>query len=151
MSAKKNPTTPKTTTTKKAKAPKVAIPTAPDAVVAESQAPATLAPANDANEAKAAQLTATKNPKAKAGKTAKPEKSKKMSALDAAAKVLADAGQPMNCSDMIEAMTKKGLWSSPNGLTPAATLYAAILRETKVKGDAARFVKTERGKFAAKA
>jgi hypothetical protein len=43
------------------------------------------------------------------------------------------------------------LWTSPNGLTPAATLYAAILRELKVKGADARFVKTERGKFAAKA
>ena len=44
---------------------------------------------------------------------------------------------------------KQGLWSSPNGATPAATLYSAILRELK-KGDAARFQKTERGKFAAK-
>jgi hypothetical protein len=81
---------------------------------------------------------------------AKPAKPKKLSALDAAAKVLADAGQPMNCTELIDAMTKAKLWTSANGLTPHATLYSAILREQKVKGDAARFVKVERGKFAAK-
>jgi hypothetical protein len=94
---------------------------------------------------------AAKAPKTKAPKAAKPEKPKKLSALDAAAKVLTDAGQSMNCTEMIEAMTKARLWTSPNGLTPGATLYAAILREMKVKGDDARFVKTERGKFAPKA
>ena len=88
---------------------------------------------------------------AKANVIAKPTKPKTLSALDAAAKVLADEGKPMNCPELIEAMTKKGLWTSPNGLTPAATLSAAILRETKVKGAEARFVKTERGKFSAKA
>ena len=88
---------------------------------------------------------------AKANVTAKPKKPKTLSALDAAAKVLADEGKPMNCPELIEAMTKKGLWTSPNGLTPAATLSAEILRETKVKGADARFVKTERGKFSAKA
>ena len=41
-----------------------------------------------------------------------------------------------------------GLWQS-EGKTPSATLYSAILRETKTKGEAARFRKTERGKFVA--
>lgn len=57
----------------------------------------------------------------------------------------------MNCQEMIDAMVKANLWSSPNGQTPAATLYSAILRETNTKGPASRFTKTERGKFAAKA
>jgi hypothetical protein len=57
----------------------------------------------------------------------------------------------MTTAEMIEAMAKKKLWSSPNGLTPAATLYSAILREINTKGKDARFKKTERGKFAAKA
>ena len=35
--------------------------------------------------------------------------------------------------------------------TPQATLYAAMLREIKTKGKDARFVKTERGKFASTA
>ena len=73
---------------------------------------------------------------------------KKVSALDAAAKVLGEAAQALGCKEMIEAMAAKGYWSSPAGRTPAGTLYAAILREIATKGDAARFQKTERGKFA---
>jgi hypothetical protein len=72
----------------------------------------------------------------------------KPSALDAAAKVLQEAGTPMTCQEMIAAMAAKGYWSSPVGKTPAATLYSAILREITTKGDTARFAKTERGKFA---
>jgi HB1, ASXL, restriction endonuclease HTH domain len=87
-----------------------------------------------------------KNPKAKK-KTAKAEKAKKPSALDAAAKVLAETGEPMNCKELIEAMAAKGYWTSPKGKTPAATLYAAILRETSTKGAKSRFKKSERGKF----
>lgn len=79
---------------------------------------------------------------------AKPEaKPKKLSALDAAAKVLGEKGEAMNCKEMIEAMTAKGYWISPGGQTPHATLYSAILREISVKGNDARFKKTERGKF----
>ena len=72
-----------------------------------------------------------------------------MSCLDAAAKVLKAVKEPMNCQEMIKAMADKGYWSSPNGLTPHATLYSAILRELKTKGAEARFKKAERGKFAA--
>ena len=87
--------------------------------------------------------------KAQAAKTITADiKTKKLSAIDAAAKVLGDAGQPMNCQELIEVMAKKGLWTSPGGKTPHATLYASILRELKVKGKEARFKKTERGKFA---
>ena len=75
-------------------------------------------------------------------------KEKKLSALDAAAKVLGETGQPMNCPEMIAAMAAKGYWSSPGGQTPAATLYSAILRELTTKGAASRFQKTERGRFA---
>jgi hypothetical protein len=71
--------------------------------------------------------------------------------LDAAAQVLAAAGQPMRAKEMITAMAEQGLWSSPNGKTPEATLYAAILREIGTKGDAARFRKVERGQFASTA
>jgi len=71
----------------------------------------------------------------------------KLSALDAAAKVLQESGQPMNCPEMIAAMAAKGYWTSPAGKTPAATLYAALLREIKIKGAQARFHKTARGHF----
>ena len=84
----------------------------------------------------------------KVAKQPKPKKEKKLSALDAAAKVLAEAGEPLNCRQMIEQMAAKGLWTSPGGQTPSATLYSAILRELEKKGKDARFQKTERGKFA---
>jgi hypothetical protein len=73
-----------------------------------------------------------------------------VSALDAAAKVLAEAGEPMTTKRMIEAMAAKSYWTSPGGATPHATLYSALLREINTKGKDARFVKTERGKFAVK-
>ena len=76
---------------------------------------------------------------------------KKVSALDAAARVLAEAGAAMSTQALIEAMAAKGYWTSPGGQTPAATLYSVILRETTTKGEHSRFVKTERGKFALKA
>ena len=57
----------------------------------------------------------------------------------------------MNTKAMIEAMAKKGYWTSPGGKTPAATLYSAILREIQTKGREARFKKTERGLFASNA
>ena len=81
---------------------------------------------------------------------AKKEKVKKVSAIDAAARVLGEAKEPMTCLEMIKTMAEKGYWTSPGGATPHATLYAAILREIKVKGKDARFAKTERGKFGLK-
>ena len=71
----------------------------------------------------------------------------KMSGLDAAAKVLADAREPLDTKTMVERMIGQGLWTT-GGKTPAATIYAAIIREIAVKGDASRFVKSDRGKFA---
>ena len=90
----------------------------------------------------------TPTPAKTKAKKAKEPKAKKISALDAAARVLEETGQPMTCPEMIEAMTAKKYWASPKGLTPAATLYSAVLREIKAKGKESRFVKTERGKFA---
>lgn len=85
--------------------------------------------------------------------SAKPAKKKagpkRMSALDAAALVLKDAKDGMRASDLIAAMTKRGLWSSPGGKTPDATLYAAMIREIAAKGKESRFRKLERGLFAA--
>jgi hypothetical protein len=93
--------------------------------------------------------TVPKTPAADADKASGPATPRKQgSALDAAAQVLAETGQPMNCPDLIKAMAAKGYWTSPHGKTPHATLYAAILREITTKGKEARFTKTERGKFA---
>jgi len=71
----------------------------------------------------------------------------KLSQLDAAAKVLGALGEPANCPELVKAMAEKGLWTSPGGKTPEATLYSSILREIKTKGKDARFVKAERGRF----
>jgi HB1, ASXL, restriction endonuclease HTH domain len=86
-------------------------------------------------------------PKLQRKAPAEPE-DKKLSALDAAAKVLAEKRKPMSCQELIGAMAVKGYWTSPGGKTPAATLYSAMLREITTKGDQARFTKTGRGYFA---
>ena len=87
--------------------------------------------------------TATKKAKAATGAS----KYKKLSALDAAAKVLADSKEAMNCKELVEMLAAKKLWTSPGGKTPHATLYSAIVREINTKGKDARFKKAERGKF----
>ncbi len=96
-----------------------------------------------------AKKTAKKTTKTKATRTTKPKakRTNTMSALDAAAKVLAETKRAMTTKEMIEAMAAKNYWRSPGGATPPATLYAALLRELNVKGKNARFKKTERGKF----
>lgn len=100
-------------------------------------------------------VKATKDAKAEAGrdmgepgaKGAKRE-AKPMSLLDAAAHLLSlGTGDPMRCQDIVDLAVERGLWTPGIGRTPANTLYASILREIKTKGDASRFVKTERGKF----
>ena len=91
--------------------------------------------------------TKTKATKAPTTKKTKGPKEKKLSAIDAAAQVLAASKEPMNAKEMIEAMAAKALWTSPGGKTPHATLYSAILREIQNKGNDARFKKVERGKF----
>ena len=110
---------------------------------------------------KAAKKTASKGRKPQAkGKTAaakvkpaaktkakSPRADGKMSGLDAAAKVLAEAGEALGCKTIVERALAKGYWKT-DGKTPQATVYAAILREIQKKGKDARFKKTERGKFA---
>ena len=58
------------------------------------------------------------------------------------------SGGEMSAREMVAAMTEKGLWSSPGGKTPDATLYSAIIREIGAKGSDSRFRKTARGRFA---
>lgn len=89
--------------------------------------------------------------KAKAGSNADAEAEappRKPSALDAAAEVLQGAAEPMSARDLVREMGERGLWSSPSGKTPDATLYSAIIREIGAKGSDSRFAKTGRGRFA---
>lgn len=80
-------------------------------------------------------------------KTRQPNTNGNLSQLDAAVKVLTEAGAPMTTKGMIEAMASKGYWTSPGGKTPHATLYSALLRDIQNKGDASRFTKVDRGQF----
>jgi hypothetical protein len=95
-------------------------------------------------------MAASKNPKKpKSKKTpATGAEAKKLSALDAAAKVLEETGQPLSTKELIEAMAQKGYWSSPGGKTPASTLYSGIIKEITTQGKESRFQKTARGRFA---
>lgn len=101
-------------------------------------------------KAKDAKPSATGVTKGEA-KTAKLKKSKakRMSAIDAAATVLASAKEPMRAADLVKVMAERGLWTSPGGKTPEATLYAAMLREISTRKSESRFRKVERGLFAA--
>jgi hypothetical protein len=84
----------------------------------------------------------------KAPKEKKPaKKDGKLSGLDAAAKVLAEAGTPLKCTEIVERALKAGYWQT-NGQTPSATLYSAMLREINVKGKESRFKRTDKGTFA---
>jgi hypothetical protein len=71
---------------------------------------------------------------------------RKRGGLNAAAKVLQEAGEPLNCQEMVKRMLEKGYWKT-GGKTPTSTINAAIAREIKAKGQASRFRKVERGKF----
>jgi hypothetical protein len=95
-------------------------------------------------DAKAPAKVGGKKPKA-----AKPAKAKRMSGLDAAAKVLVESKEPLGAQDIVKAMEQRGYWKSPGGKTPHATIYAAMVREINEKGKAARFKKVDRGMFAA--
>ena len=131
--------------------------TTDEAVPAQTPTQAELASVEAARAANAptAETTRTDTPTAAEGVTTEPDSTrlnqpapvKRLSALDAAAKVLVETGQAMSCAELIAAMAAKGYWSSPKGRTPAATLYSALLRELQTKGENARFVKAARGKF----
>jgi flagellar hook-length control protein FliK len=92
---------------------------------------------------------AKKKTSAKASR-AKPAKKAngKLSAINAAAKVLGETKKALNCKGLVEAMADKGYWKSPGGQTPDRTLYSAILREINNKGKQSRFKKADRGQFA---
>ena len=74
---------------------------------------------------------------------------RKLSGLDHAAQVLAESKKPLNAKTIAERTIAAG-WET-KGATPHATLYAAMIREIKAKGENSRFKKTDRGLFASNA
>jgi len=112
------------------------------------------APAKKLARANTAATVAKATPKAsmmaKPAKNATPPKQvakpKRVSGLDLAAKVLADAKEPLQAKAIAERAIAAG-WQT-TGKTPHATLYAAMIREIAKKGKGSRFKKTDRGLFA---
>ena len=101
-----------------------------------------IAPAATPKASKPAKASAKATPKSVA---AIPKKG--LSLLNAAATVLERSGEAMPVRAMIEEAKASGLWTPGGGKTPEQTLYSAIIREIKDKGDMSRFRKDGRGRF----
>ena len=118
--------------------------------------PAASAKAARSPKSKPAEAKPATAPKAdaEAAKPAEPKEAKvrKLSLLSAAAEDLAESDEPLNCRRMIDLAKERGLWTPGAGKTPEQTLYSAIMREIRDKGDAARFRKSPlRGHYLAPA
>ena len=102
----------------------------------------------ESQDGEAAAATAPKAAKPKAAKPAATAPEKGLSLLNAAAAVLEQSDEPLAVRAMIEKAKESGIWTPKGGKTPEQTLYSAIIREIKDKGDASRFRKAGRGLFA---
>jgi len=72
---------------------------------------------------------------------------KKLSLLEAAARILKQSPTPLNCREMVERATAAGLWNPTGAKTPEQSLYGAIFREINGKENP-RFRKSaEKRKF----
>ena len=99
---------------------------------------------------KATKPAAKKTTKSTAPQTAPAQPEKKLSLLSAALEVLKSDDAALTTKQMVEHAKARNLWTPGAGKTPEQTLYSAIMREIKAKGDASRFVKDARGHFRAK-
>ena len=88
----------------------------------------------------------TTNKTRQAKKAKKPRQPTGMTGLDAAAKVLADAGRPLSTRQMVEMMLQKRYWKTA-GKTPPATISSALQRDIQIKKAKSRFRKTGPGKY----
>jgi hypothetical protein len=107
-------------------APPPAEDTSTDAAASVETVSQTRTPPEPAHGQPESDVVAAKPPQRRQRKQAADGPAKRLSALDAAALVLAETGQAMTCPQMIAAMAQKGYWTSPGGKTPAATLYTVI-------------------------
>lgn len=69
-----------------------------------------------------------------------------LSVLEAAKKVLEEAGAPLPVRDLTAAMLSKGYWTT-QGLTPEATVQARLASDLKARGDASSFVRPAPGRY----
>jgi hypothetical protein len=98
-------------------------------------------------EKKAGRQTKATKARTRATRAKTGDEGAKLSGLDAAAKVLAEAGEPLSCKAIVERAFAAGYWQS-DGKTPWATVYASILRDIQKRGDESRFRKVAAGRFA---
>ncbi len=70
-----------------------------------------------------------------------------MNALDAAAHVLSEVGQPLHYKEISRRILAQGLWVSA-GKTPAATVNSRIAVDIKELGTGSRFIRTGPGLYA---
>ena len=75
-------------------------------------------------------------------KTARP----RMSGLDAAILVLKTASEPIDITEIMKRIKRRGLWASRKGKTPAQSINSAMVREI-AKGADARILRVGRGLF----
>ena len=104
------------------------------------------APAKPTEAAKPTADTKAK-PAPAAAKTTQTDGKPKMSLMAAAAAVLAQSDEAMNAKQIVETAKAKGLWTPGAGKTPEQTLYSAMSREIKNKGENARFKFVGKGHF----
>ena len=97
-----------------------------------------------------ARRPATAAPAAPAETPAPAAPEKKLSLLNAALAVLKSGDESLTTRQMVAAAKDRGLWTPGSGKTPEQTLYSAIMREIRDKGDASRFEKDARGHFKAR-
>ena len=72
---------------------------------------------------------------------------KKLSLLEAAARILKQSPTPLNCREMVEQATAAGLWTPTGAKTPEQSLYGAIFREINGKENPRFRKRAEKGKF----
>jgi restriction system protein len=72
-----------------------------------------------------------------------------MTVLEAAERVLSEAGTPLPVRDLAATMLAKGYWQT-QGLTPEATVQARLAMDLKTRGDASIFVRPAPGRYGLK-
>ena len=98
-------------------------------------------------ETATANETPTEEPKKERAKAVRDNGT--VSGIDGAFLVLKDAGEALNIKQIMERINERGLCDL-KGLTPDATISAAIQRDIIKRGDESQFVKAGKGLFAAR-
>ena len=70
-----------------------------------------------------------------------------MNSIEAAAKVLADAGEPLHYKEISRRIIEQGLWET-QGKTPERTVNANLGKDLQKHGENSRFQRTDTGIYA---